>query len=343
VLVAGWRAAAVSAVSTIYAPHRIVLWGTGTSANQFKEYMEKEFSDSYTIVHQVEQVAGDSVEFLERLAHMLDLDNPEEISSYISEIVLVNSEGERSNDEVDALMRAYEVGITIVPMPIFYERVTRRVPVNHIRNDWQIVMPMDRQYTTRLYPALKRAMDVVLSLIVAIIFAPFFPLIAFFVKIDSPGDIFYSQERVGLNGRNFRIYKFRTMVQDAERTTGPIFAQSRDSRVTRVGKFLRKTRLDEIPQVYNVLRGEMSFVGPRPERDFHVNRLAKKIPFYRTRLRARPGLTGWAQVKYGYGANDNDARVKLEYDLYYIRHSSLKFDLVILYKTTFKILSMSGQ
>lgn len=343
VLVAGWRAAAVSFVSTIYEPYRIVLWGEGESAERFKRFMEEESTETYTIVHHITETHGDSSDFVDRLVRALNLNNPLELEPYISEIVLVNTGDERSNEEVDALMRAYELGIRIVTMPVFYERLTRRVPVRHIRNDWQIVIPMDRQHTIQLYPILKRVMDFVLAIIVGIIFVPFFPLIALAIRLDSAGDIFYSQERMGFNGRTFRIYKFRTMIQDAEKFSGAVFAQENDPRITRVGRFMRKTRIDELPQLYNVLRGEMSFVGPRPEREYHVDRLAKKIPFYRTRLRVRPGLTGWAQVKYGYGADDDDARVKLEYDLYYIRHASLKFDLVILYKTAFKVLSMSGQ
>jgi lipopolysaccharide/colanic/teichoic acid biosynthesis glycosyltransferase len=160
--------------------------------------------------------------------------------------------------------------------------------------------------------------------------------------LDSRGSIFYSQDRVGRNGSIFRVYKLRTMIPDAEAKTGAVFSRKGDPRVTRVGRLMRKTRLDEVPQLFNLLRGDMSFVGPRPERPEHVQRLQEKIPFYRTRLIVRPGLTGWAQVRYEYGANDEDALIKLQYDLYYIRHQSLLIDVNIMLRTVRKVISMSG-
>ncbi|MEL6524969.1 MAG: sugar transferase, partial [Chloroflexota bacterium] len=161
--------------------------------------------------------------------------------------------------------------------------------------------------------------------------------------LDSPGSIFYSQIRVGLNGKPFRIYKLRSMTPNAEKKTGAVFAQAGDKRVTKVGAIMRKSRLDELPQLWNVLRGDMSLIGPRPERPEHVKRLQDNIPFYRTRHIVRPGLSGWAQVRYGYGANDDDALVKLQYDLYYIRHQSLLMDFSILVRTVGKVLRLSGQ
>jgi lipopolysaccharide/colanic/teichoic acid biosynthesis glycosyltransferase len=176
-----------------------------------------------------------------------------------------------------------------------------------------------------------------------LLFAPLFPFIALAIKFDSNGSIIFSQARVGLNGREFKVYKLRSMVHDAEAQTGPKFAEKNDARVTRVGHFLRKTRLDEVPQLFNVLKGDMSMIGPRPERAFHINRLQEKIPFYRTRHIIRPGLTGWAQVRYQYGATDEDALVKLQYDLYYIRHQSIMLDVSILIRTIGKVLSFAGQ
>jgi lipopolysaccharide/colanic/teichoic acid biosynthesis glycosyltransferase len=167
-------------------------------------------------------------------------------------------------------------------------------------------------------------------------------LTALVIKLDSRGPVFYSQTRMGLNGRPFKIVKFRTMIADAEAQTGAVFSRPGDARVTRTGRFMRRTRLDELPQIMNILKGDMSLVGPRPERPEHVVRLTEKIPFYRTRLVVRPGLTGWAQVRYAYGADDADALVKLEYDLYYIRHKSLLLDVNILIRTVGKVLRMSG-
>jgi lipopolysaccharide/colanic/teichoic acid biosynthesis glycosyltransferase len=193
-----------------------------------------------------------------------------------------------------------------------------------------------------LYPFFKRTFDIVCSVVGLTAFAFMLPVIALVLRLDSPGSIFYTQERLGRNGCIFRVIKLRSMVQNAEAKTGAVFSKRGDPRVTRVGKFLRKTRLDEAPQLINVLRGDMSMIGPRPERPEHVQRLTQKIPFYRTRFIVRPGLTGWAQVRYNYGSTDEDALIKLQYDLYYIRHHSLLLDLNIMLRTVGKVLSMSG-
>jgi len=185
-------------------------------------------------------------------------------------------------------------------------------------------------------------MDITLGLIGLTVLTILLPFIALAIRLDSRGGIFYTQVRVGLNGLPFRIIKFRTMIQDAEANTGAVFSKPDDPRVTRIGRFMRKTRLDELPQIFNVLRGDMSFIGPRPERPEHVARLQQKIPFYRTRHIIRPGITGWAQVQYQYGSTDEDAMAKLQYDLYYIRHQSLALDLNILIRTIGKMLRLSG-
>jgi exopolysaccharide biosynthesis polyprenyl glycosylphosphotransferase len=243
-----------------------------------------------------------------------------------------------------AVMDAYEQGVKVVPMPLLYERITGRVPVEHIDQHWSVVfLPVSgNDGLVDPYPFLKRAMDVLMGLIGLVAFVLLLPFVALAIRLDSKGGIFYFQERLGVNGCVFRLIKFRSMVQNAEAETGAVFSGRGDARVTRVGKFMRKTRLDELPQVINVLRGDMSFVGPRPERPEHVIRLQAKIPFYRTRMIVRPGLTGWAQVRYDYGATDEDAMVKLQYDLYYIRHQSLLLDVNILLRTVGKVLSMSG-
>ena len=178
----------------------------------------------------------------------------------------------------------------------------------------------------------KRLMDIMLSIGLLTILSPLLLLVALIIKLDSPGPILYRQERVGMNGRLFQVIKFRSMVSDAEKR-GAIWASKNDSRVTKVGAFIRKTRIDEIPQAFNVLVGEMSFVGPRPERPQFVALLEKEIPFYQDRHKVKPGITGWAQVEFEYGASVEDARVKHTYDLYYIKNFSVIFDLIILLKT----------
>ena len=175
------------------------------------------------------------------------------------------------------------------------------------------------------------------------ILAAVFPIVALAIKLDSPGAIFYKQERVGQHGAAFTVYKFRSMVQNAERNGKAQWAIKGDARITKVGNFIRKTRLDELPQVLNVLRGEMSMVGPRPERYQFIEELQKQIPFYRTRLAAKPGLTGWAQINYGYGSTTQDALIKLQYDLYYLKHWSPWLDFKILLRTFAVVLKMQGQ
>lgn len=263
------------------------------------------------------------------------------LGNEISEIIFTSTT-DLTGDIFRGLMDAYERGVVLTPMPILYERLTGRVPVEHVKRDWALVLPIAGNTLFDIYPVISWSLNLCLSLLGFIIFVVVFPILAVLIRLDSRGGIFYTQRRMGLNGHEFRIIKFRTMVQGAESKTGAVFSQRGDARVTRIGRFMRKTRLDELPQVINILRGDMSLIGPRPERPEHVTRLTEKIPFYRTRLVVRPGLTGWAQVRYAYGSDDHDALVKLEYDLYYIRHQSLLLDLNIIIRTVGRVLKMSG-
>jgi lipopolysaccharide/colanic/teichoic acid biosynthesis glycosyltransferase len=181
--------------------------------------------------------------------------------------------------------------------------------------------------------AVKRDFDLVMSAVLLICAAPVLAILAILIKLDSGGPVFYWQERVGRGGRIFRLHKLRTMRQDAEKLSGPVWAAQKDPRVTRMGAFLRMTRFDEIPQTFAVFRGHMSFVGPRPERPFFVQQLKTQVPFYGMREAVKPGITGWAQIRYPYGSSVDDARAKLEYDLYYVQHQSLFLDLAICFHT----------
>jgi len=220
-----------------------------------------------------------------------------------------------------------------------YERITGKVMLDQLKPSWLVFSAgFGASRATRFT---KRAVDLVCAAIGLAIGWPLMLLTAAAVKLDSPGPILYCQERTGLRGRPFMVLKFRSMAIDAENGT-PIWASSQDSRVTRVGRFIRATRIDELPQLWNVLRGEMSFVGPRPERPFFVERLTTEIPFYAERHTVRPGITGWAQVRYRYGASVEDATEKLRYDLYYIKHLSIGFDLSIFIDTVRVILVGKG-
>jgi exopolysaccharide biosynthesis polyprenyl glycosylphosphotransferase len=244
----------------------------------------------------------------------------------------------------EAVLTCREAGLQVTTMPALYERLLGRVPVDHIGRNLQAVLPVDeRGATERVYWLAKRLIDVMLSTVGLLVLAVLIPFIALANAISSRGPLFYRQVRVGRGGRNFAVVKFRTMRPDAEQDTGAVWAQAGDSRVTPVGRWLRKTRLDEFPQVLNALRGEMSLIGPRPERPEFVDDLARQIPFYRARLAAKPGLTGWAQVRFGYGNSVDDARTKLEYDLYYVRHASFTLDALIVLKTIGVMLRLQGK
>jgi sugar transferase (PEP-CTERM system associated) len=216
----------------------------------------------------------------------------------------------------------------------FNERLTGRVALNMIRPSWLIFSGRGRQ--ARVSALLRIAVHRLAALIGAILSLPIIILTAIFIKLESRGPVFYKQERVGKNGRTFVLTKFRSMTVDAEQD-GPVWASKHDDRMTRVGRIIRKIRVDEIPQFWNILRGEMAFVGPRPERPHFVAQLAQEIPYYEQRHLIAPGLTGWAQIKYPYGASTEDARHKLEYDLFYIKNHTLLFDIIILFET-FKII-----
>jgi lipopolysaccharide/colanic/teichoic acid biosynthesis glycosyltransferase len=212
-----------------------------------------------------------------------------------------------------------------------FERINRKVWLEGFSADLATVSKGG--FLSKTYLGLRRIFDVLLSCALLVIAAPLMVLIALVVKFDSAGPAVFSQERVGLQGKLFMVHKFRSMRQDAERRTGPMWAREDDDRITRVGAFLRKRRLDELPQLWDVLRGHMSFIGPRPERPYFVELLKRKIPHFDVRHNVKPGVTGWAQVMYPYGASVEDAYHKLEYDLYYVKHLSLKLDVLILLKT----------
>jgi len=232
-------------------------------------------------------------------------------------------------------------GVSFDHLASLYEEYTGKIAIENLRPSWFVFSPGFRK--SSLQRAAKRTTDLVASGIDLVIGAPILTLVALAVKLTSKGDVFYHQERVGRNGRVFTVHKVRSMRQDAEAGTGAVWAsKSGDSRVTPIGGFLRKTRLDELPQLWNVFVGEMSLVGPRPERPQFVSQLTKDIPFYGQRHIVRPGLTGWAHVRYSYGASVEDALQKLQYDLFYIKNMSLPFDLFIALSTVKTVIMRRG-
>ncbi|AJE03487.1 TIGR03013 family XrtA/PEP-CTERM system glycosyltransferase [Geobacter pickeringii] len=231
-------------------------------------------------------------------------------------------------------------GVDVVDAPSFYESVTGKLLIENISPSWFIFSQGFR--VTAITRFVKRGIDICCALVGSVLVLPFVPIIALAIKLDSPGQVLFGQERVGERGKPFFLYKFRTMRQDAEAGTGAVWAQKDDPRVTRLGRFLRKSRIDEIPQFINVLRGDMSLVGPRPERPEFVEKLNTVIPYYSERHYVKPGVTGWAQVRYPYGASVEDAVEKLRYDLYYIKNLSVIFDLMIILETIKVVLFQRG-
>jgi sugar transferase (PEP-CTERM system associated) len=244
--------------------------------------------------------------------------------------VVLSLRERRGGTPVRELLNLKLAGTRVEDVHSCFERLSGRITLEHLSPSWLILS--DGFKKSLIVLAAKRAMDILVSSIILFLVSPLLPLVAIAIYLESGFPIFFRQTRVGHRGREFQLLKFRSMVQDAEKN-GPQWATQQDSRVTRVGRFLRKTRLDEVPQLFNVFRGEMSLVGPRPERPVFCEMLSEKIPFFNLRHAVRPGLTGWAQVRFRYGANLEDAKGKLELDLFYLKNLSLLVDLAILFET----------
>ncbi|MSP12976.1 MAG: sugar transferase [Chloroflexi bacterium] len=268
---------------------------------------------------------------------------PELVKRYQVTTLILATIGEENGQLLQSLMDCLEQGVEILPMAFLYEQLTGRVQVENVGGHWSVAMPIYHLGTGALWPMVKRAMDILLSALGLVLLGLFLPFIALGIYLNSRGPIFYSQQRVGKGGRIFMAWKFRSMIVDAEKETGAVWARENDPRITQAGTLMRKARLDELPQLWNIFKGEMSLVGPRPERPEFVAQLASQIPFYRVRLAEKPGLTGWAQVKYPYGDSVEATLVKLQYDLYYIKHQNIFLDLLILLKTVQVMLGFKGR
>ncbi|MFV8373887.1 exopolysaccharide biosynthesis polyprenyl glycosylphosphotransferase [Flavobacterium sp. LB1P71] len=263
--------------------------------------------------------------------------------NFISEIVIASQKTEGITAELyQQLLHLLESGSIIREYTQVYESKTQRIPVHYISRDFYRFFPFSRSNHNKLYLLSVRIVEIGTSMLGLSIALVLFPLILIGNAIGNRGKLFYTQERVGKDGVVFEILKFRTMISNAE-SNGAVFTTTNDSRVTAFGKFLRKTRIDEFPQFINILKGDMAVIGPRPERPFFVKEIAEIMPFYETRHIIKPGLTGWAQVNYAYGVTIDDSLIKLQYDLYYIKHRSIFLDLSIAFKTITTVLFYRGQ
>jgi sugar transferase (PEP-CTERM system associated) len=283
--------------------------------------------DPRVLLEHADRVVSDSGLDVLATAHMCDPDT------------IVVAPDERRGMPLDKLLACKKDGYPVLQYLTFLEQEIRRVDIKRVEVGW--LLYSDGFYFGVLDNALKRLMDVGVSLVLLLLFSPILIGAAIAIKFDDGGPVIYSQERVSRGERRFFIYKMRTMRVDAE-SAGAVWAQNSDPRITRVGNFLRQTRIDEMPQLLNVLRGDMSLVGPRPERPAFVQQLADHLPLYRERHMVKAGLTGWAQINYPYGASIDDARSKLSYDLYYVKNFSVLFDLLILLQTLRVVLWPSG-
>ncbi len=256
-------------------------------------------------------------------------------------IIAIDPAAFRNPEISKELFRCLPLGVTIITIPNLYEQVTIKIPVEHI--EWEWFLSNLNEHSKRTYELSKRALDIIIALIGLSISIVVAPLVALAIKLTSPGPVIFKQVRTGQGGVPFVAMKFRSMRTDAE-ASGPQWAQKTDPRITPFGRFMRKTRLDEIPQLINVLRGELSIVGPRPERPEFIELLTKEIPFYQQRLLVKPGLTGWAQLNGpAYGGSVPESLEKVKYDLYYIKHRSLILDLTVILKTIKTVISAKGQ
>ncbi len=316
----------------------VVVIGSGKQANDISREIEGNPESFYKVLAFV----GDSspkynpnnvpvVQTLEAALEMVDTQGVERI--------IVAPEERRGTTPIRILLRCKMRGIAIEQGVSFYERLTGKILVERVDPSWIIFS--DGFILGHWKKMLKRALDLIIAAVLLVLSLPVMLLSALIIKLESPGPIFYLQERVGKNNAIFKVIKFRSMCQDAE-INGAVWAQKNDSRVTRFGGFIRKVRIDEIPQLWNVLRGEMSLVGPRPERQIFVEELVKDIPYYNIRHGVKPGITGWAQICYPYGASKEDALRKLEYDLYYIKNNSLALDLLVIFHTIRTVLFRKG-
>lgn len=334
----------IKAVDTANLKRRVIIYGAGARAQALLKDLEPEVNVLGVLIVGCVASADEAVV----VDPALLITEPTDWVAFvkqrqISEIVISPDERRRGDGgafPLNAFLDCKLIGVPSSDALSFCERELGKIDINLLKPSWMLFSDGFKHSKRRSIA--KRLFDLALASLFFLVLWPFMLLTAIAVRLESPGPILYHQQRVGFNGKCFRIYKFRSMRQDAEQGGKAVWAQKNDARVTRVGAFIRNTRLDELPQLYNVLSGSMSFVGPRPERPEFVSELAQQIPFYDTRHKVKPGLMGWAQLKYPYGASVEDAKNKLQYDLYYTKNHSFLMDLLIMIQTVEIILLGKG-
>jgi len=330
----GWRLGFTWLVQLPILVERVYVLGTGERAQRVVQGLRQNPEIGVEIASWTGKMEGavtrDSV-----AAHLLEIVNKQKVHR-----VIVAMPDRRGTIPMRELLDLRMQGVKIEDATTWLEKISGKIEVENLYPSWLVYGQGFRRSTP--FIVIRRVVSVIISLLGLTLALPLLPFIVLAIRLDSKGPVFYTQARVGKAGRVFNVVKFRTMRQDAEAANGPQWAGDHDPRVTRVGKFLRVSRLDEIPQLWCVLKGDMAFVGPRPERPEFIEWLSREIPYYGVRHMVRPGLTGWAQVKYKYGSTVADAREKLQYDLFYIKNASIGLDLLIMFLTVKTVLLRRG-
>jgi sugar transferase (PEP-CTERM system associated) len=340
VVIVSWRIIYNHILKTRQLDQRIVIIGSGPLAKNIAMEIVESLDTGFKVIGFItdhpervgEKLVNPSI--IGDQSHILDIATKERVDR-----IIVALEERRGKFPDIQLLECKMRGMAIEEGIEFYEHLTGRLQVESLRPSSLIFSEGFKKTKWTMWA--RRVTEFTLSLAALILFSPMALVLSLLIKIESRGPVLYKQERVGERGKIFNLLKFRSMVEDAE-ANGPVWAEQDDKRITRVGRWMRKWRLDEIPQMFNVLKGDMSFVGPRPERSFFVEKLREEIPFYDQRFSVKPGVTGWAQIKYPYGASKQDALEKLKYDLYYIKNLSLLYDLIVIFETIKVVLFGKG-
>ncbi len=339
-----WRMIYIRLFTSPYLLRRVLVVGAGNAGQTIVKVIEGQQPPPFNLVGLIDddpQKQGKQIGDYKVLGDSRSLNQIIQ-NQQISDLILAIS-GEMKGDMFRALLAAQEKGVILSPMPQVYEDILSRVPIFLLEAEWIVRSFVEKTHTSTLYHLSKKLIDFAGGLVGFLIMVVFFPIISLVTILESGFPIFFTQERLGRGGQPYKIIKFRTMERDAERDGIARMTEENDERVTRFGWFLRRTHLDELPQFINVLRGEMSLVGPRAERPQLVEHFQNEIPFYRARLLVKPGITGWAQINFGYAGTVEETAVKLEYDLYYIEHRNNIMDLSIILRTIGQVLGFKGQ
>jgi sugar transferase (PEP-CTERM system associated) len=344
ILIVSWRIGYTQILSIGMFNQKIIILGSSDIAIEIAKEIQDKKDSGYEISsvisknHWPDYICSDDIAMI----HNNNYDNLCEVAVdlNVKKIIMALNE-KRGSFPVKELLKCRVSGIDILEGNTFYEMLMGKLIVEQINPSWLIFSKgFQKSFLQKL---IKRLIDLIISTTMLMLLFPLMMLTAIIIKLDSRGPIFFSQERMGENRKPYMMHKFRSMRYDAEECTGPVWARENDDRITKIGHFIRKTRIDEIPQLWNILKGEMSFVGPRPEREHFVKELEEIIPYYRERFSVKPGLTGWAQVSYGYGATVDDAIEKLNYELFYIKNMSILMDIMIVARTVKTVIFGMGR